>query len=130
MKIAFIGLGIMGSRMASNLLKNNVDLTVYNRTVAKSEELAKEGAKLAKTSVDAVKEADIVFSMLSKPEVVSEVFFGENKVLANMKKNAIWVDCSTVNPSFSLEANTWSKKYDIRFVDAPQVQNLMLKMQN
>ena len=115
MKIAFIGLGIMGSRMASHLADNNVDLTVYNRTREAAGPLQEKGAKVAETAAEAVRNADMVFSMLSTPEVVADVFFGAGKVLQSMKKNALWVDCTTVNPSFSLQAKEEAEKAGIRF---------------
>lgn len=119
MKITFIGLGIMGSRMAANLLKNGVELTVFNRSKSPVEALVKLGAKGANTIEEAVAEADIVFSMLSTPEVVEQLFFGKKAALAVMKKNAIWVDCSTVNPSFSQKSAENAKQSGLRFVDAP-----------
>lgn len=119
MKITFIGLGIMGSRMAANLLKNDVDLRVYNRSVSPVKELEAKGAKSASSAKEAVVEADIVFSMLSTPEVVAQLFLKENGALSAMKANAIWVDCSTVNPSFSLKANEAARKAGVRFMDAP-----------
>ncbi len=57
--------------------------------------------------------------MLSNPEVVEKVFLAESGALEAMKSNAIWVDCSTVNPSFSLRAKTASEKVNVRFLDAP-----------
>ncbi|MET4081614.1 3-hydroxyisobutyrate dehydrogenase-like beta-hydroxyacid dehydrogenase [Pedobacter sp. UYP30] len=118
MNITFIGLGIMGTEMASNLAKNNVQLTVYNRSKIENSSFGKN-VMVADSLEDAVKDADIVFSMLSTPKAVTEVFFGENGTLSFMKKNAIWADCSTVNPSFSLEASAEAKLYNIRFLDAP-----------
>ncbi len=119
MKVTFIGLGIMGSRMAANLLKNGVDVTVWNRSKASVKALEAQGAKSVSTANEAVKDADIVFSMLSNPEVVEQIFLIENGVLSAMKKGAIWVDCSTVNPSFSLKSNEVAKANDIIFIDAP-----------
>lgn len=119
MKVTFIGLGIMGSRMAANLLKNGVELTVYNRSKAPIETLVSQGAKTAPTANEAVIDADIVFSMLSTPEVVADVFMGTDGVLAHMKKGAIWADCTTVNPSFSLKAKAAANKIGIRFADTP-----------
>ena len=118
-KVAFIGLGIMGSRMASNLLKNGVDLVVYNRSEGPGLELKDAGAGNATSAKEAVARADYVFSMLSTPYVVREVMLQEDGCLANMKKGSIWIDCSTVNPSFSLEANTVAEGYGIQFLDAP-----------
>ncbi len=119
MKITFIGLGIMGSRMAANLLKNDVELTVHNRSEEPLNELSKKGAKAATGFRPAVENADVVFTMLSKPEVVEEVMFGENGCLSSMKKNALWVDCSTVNPSFSVQSEKEAAKHKVRFADAP-----------
>lgn len=119
MKISFLGLGIMGSRMAANLLKNNVELTVFNRSEEPRNELGEKGAKVADSFNAAVKDADIVFTMLSKPEVVEKVMFGENGCLASMKENALWVDCSTVDPAFSKKSETEAGKQNIRFMDAP-----------
>ncbi|MBN2639218.1 MAG: NAD(P)-dependent oxidoreductase [Bacteroidales bacterium] len=119
MKVAFIGLGIMGSRMAGHLLENNVALTVYNRTPEAGLPLKEKGAKVVGSVAEAVKEADLVFSMLSTPEVVSDMFWGEGKALQFMKKGACWVDSTTVNPSFSMEAKVKADEAGIRFLDAP-----------
>lgn len=102
MKITFIGLGIMGSRMAANLLKNDVDLSVYNRSSQPMEALVAQGAKGADSLSAAVTEADIVFSMLSTPEVVKSCFFGSSGVLESMKSNAIWVKNWDLTKTFYL----------------------------
>ncbi len=117
MKISFIGLGIMGSRMASNLLKSGVELTVYNRSEEPRKKLEEEGAKEATSIEAAIKDADLVFTMLSKPEAVKEVML--DKGLGFMKKDALWVDCSTVNPSFTLEALEKAREMNIRYLEAP-----------
>ena len=57
--------------------------------------------------------------MLSKPEVVEYIFLHEEGVLSAMKENAIWVDCTTVNPSFSLKSKSVAQKVGVRFMDAP-----------
>lgn len=119
MKVTFIGLGIMGSRMAKNLLKNAIDLTVFNRSEGPVKELEALGAEGAKSSQEAVASADVVFTMLSTPQVVEQVAIGENGFVSAMKADSIWVDCSTVNPSFSLMAKTIAEKSNIRFMDAP-----------
>lgn len=119
MKVTFIGLGIMGSRMAANLLKHQVELTVWNRSVASMNALEKKGAIVAASAQEAVKDADLVFSMLSTPEVVEALFLGQEGLLSMMKKNALWVDCSTVNPSFSDLASKAASRSGQVFVDAP-----------
>ncbi|MEO1513370.1 MAG: NAD(P)-dependent oxidoreductase [Bacteroidota bacterium] len=119
MKVSFIGLGIMGSRMAANLLKNGTELTVYNRSKEPVVALVEKGARGAASLAEAVAEADVVFSMLSTPEVVRECFLSEQGALTHMKADAIWVDCTTVNPSFSLQAREQARQHGIRFLDAP-----------
>ena len=119
MKIAFIGLGIMGENMASHLAKNNLSLTVYNRTPKSFETFGNSNVAIAGSVKNAIKDADIVFSMLSTPKVVEDVFFGEQGALNSMKKNAIWADCTTVNPSFSVRANKEATKFNVRFLDTP-----------
>lgn len=119
MKITFIGLGIMGSRMAANLLKNGADLTVYNRSKEPVQKLVANGAKTTDSAAEAVVDADVVFSMLSNPEVVEQVFFGGQGLLNHMKAETIWVDCSTVNPSFSLRSAKLAQANAIAFLDAP-----------
>lgn len=117
MQVSFIGLGIMGSRMAANLIKNGVEVLVANRSQTAITNLVNIGAKAATSYTEAVTTADIVFTMLSTPEAVKMVMLEEG--VAAMKKGAIWVDCSTVNPSFSLAAATVAEQHEINFVDAP-----------
>ncbi|MCB9288932.1 MAG: NAD(P)-dependent oxidoreductase [Lewinellaceae bacterium] len=119
MKATFIGLGIMGSRMAENLLKNGVDVTVWNRSEGPMEELKAKGARVAPSAIEAVAGAHLVFSMLSTPEVVEKVFMKDDGVLSAMKEDSIWVDCSTVNPSFTVRALQAAEQEGVRFMDAP-----------
>lgn len=119
MKVAFIGLGIMGSRMAKNLLKNEVVLTVFNRSIEPVHEMEKLGALAAGSLHEAVAGADIVFTMLSSPEIVERVALGADGFVADMKDDAIWVDCSTVNPSFTIRAAKTAENHRVRFVEAP-----------
>lgn len=106
----------MGSRMAMNLQKQGVDLTVYNRTASAADALVAAGAHRAASPASAVREADIVFSMLSKPEVVDQI---SHQVLPALPKDALWVDCTTVNPSFAQEMGARAEQHGIRYMDAP-----------
>jgi 3-hydroxyisobutyrate dehydrogenase-like beta-hydroxyacid dehydrogenase len=119
MKVAFIGLGIMGSRMAANLIKNGVDVTVYNRSQDIVHSLVEQGAKAADAANSAVADADIIFSMLSTPEVVKAIFLDKGRALTAMKHGAIWTDCTTVNPSFSLRTKAAAEQAGVHFLDAP-----------
>ncbi|MEL7003886.1 MAG: NAD(P)-dependent oxidoreductase [Bacteroidota bacterium] len=118
-KVAFIGLGIMGSRMAGNLLKEGVDLTVYNRSTDKTEPLKKAGAKVANSIKECVEDADVVFTMLSTPAVVEEVAFGDEGFVENLKDNTLWVDSSTVDPSSASNLGIKAKDHGLRYLEAP-----------
>ncbi len=117
--IGFIGLGIMGSRMAANLQKEGYQLYVYNRTKEKASSLIKDDAIWCSTPKELGEHSDIVITMLSTPEVVKEIAEGENGLLLGMKENNLWVNCSTVNPSFTIEMADLSRKYHTRYLDAP-----------
>ena len=124
MKIAFIGLGIMGSRMAANLGKAGYHLYVYNRTASKAEPLLSEKVEWASSPAEAALRADVVITMLSTPEVVQEMALGENGFFQVLSKGKVWIDCSTVNPSFSEQMADLCNQMDINFLDAPVAGSL------
>ena len=96
-KIGWIGLGRMGAPMAERLLKAGHDVTVWNRTRAKAEPLAKSGGKIAGKLSD-LAGLDVVFSIVSTGKDLDEIYFGPNGVLANGgKAPKIVVDCSTIS---------------------------------
>ncbi len=119
MQIGFIGLGIMGSRMAVNLQKAGHKLIVHNRTKEKAKDLIEKGAEWCDTPAQLAQKVNILFTMLASPEAVSQVACGDDGSLDHMHKNALWVDCSTVNPSFSIAMAAEAQKREIRHVDAP-----------
>jgi 3-hydroxyisobutyrate dehydrogenase-like beta-hydroxyacid dehydrogenase len=120
MKIGFIGLGIMGSRMAANLLhRENNELIVFNRTGAKADSLVKQGARLAESPAQLAAEVDVLFTMLSEPEAVEYVALGPQGFLDHLRPATTWIDCSTVNPSFSKKMAAEAAQRRIRFLDAP-----------
>lgn len=116
MDIAFLGLGIMGSRMAANLVRAGYHLTVWNRSPNKARQFVEMGAKQAETAAEAVRGVDVVITMLSTPEVVEEIAAG---FLDGMQPNALWMDCSTVNPTFSRRMAGEAVRRGLRFIDAP-----------
>ena len=99
MKIAFLGLGAMGSRMAMNLLKAGYDVTVWNRTLKATDELVTLGANRAVTPAAAAAEADIVISMVSDDEASKSVWLDDKTgALHQMKSGAIAIESSTLSP--------------------------------
>ncbi len=119
MKIGFIGLGIMGSRMANNLLKHGFQLVVYNRTKTKADALLQAGAEWADSVAQLAKKVDLLITMLSTPEVVEQLATGEDGFLAHLPQGSLWMDCTTVHPSFSRKMAEQAETHHIRFVDAP-----------
>jgi len=119
MKIGFIGLGIMGSRMAANLQKNGRSLAVFNRTRAKAEPFLGPCGTFSDSPAKVADQVDILFTMLANPEAVEEVALRANGFLNYLRPNALWVDCSSVNPSFSKKMAAAAAARQIHFVDAP-----------
>jgi 3-hydroxyisobutyrate dehydrogenase/glyoxylate/succinic semialdehyde reductase len=117
--VGFIGLGIMGSRMVSRLLKLPNKVIIHNRTEGKAKELIDRGAILASNPGEVAQNARIVFTMLSTPDAVKQIAAGEKGFLKSMNPGSIWVDCSTVNPSFSRRMAEISRANEARFIDAP-----------
>ena len=119
MKIGFIGLGIMGSRMAANLQKHGYSLVVFNRTRAKAEPLLGPCGTFSDSPAKVADQVDILFTMLANPDAVEEAALRTNGFLNYLRPNTLWVDCSSVNPSFSKKMAAAAAARQIRFVDAP-----------
>jgi 3-hydroxyisobutyrate dehydrogenase-like beta-hydroxyacid dehydrogenase len=128
MEVGFIGLGIMGSRMAGNLVKHGYELVVYNRTRQKSEGLLEQGAAWAETPKAVAERVEVLFTMLAHPDAVLEMALGINGsdtdqgasgFLDGMEAGRLWIDCSTVHPSFSRQMAREARERQIRFLDAP-----------
>jgi len=119
MKIGFIGLGIMGCRMATNLQKHGYPLVVFNRTRTKAEPLLGPCGAFSDSPAKLAQQVDVLFTMLAHPDAVEEAALGENGFLGSLKPNTLWVDCSSVNPSFSKKMAAESARHEIHFIDAP-----------
>jgi 3-hydroxyisobutyrate dehydrogenase-like beta-hydroxyacid dehydrogenase len=117
--ISYLGLGTMGSGMASNLLKAGYELTVWNRGVEKCEPFARKGARIADAPADAVRDVDLVMYSLSNDQAVEEVVFGANGVLSAIKEGQIAIDMSTVLPATSLREEEAYARRGADFLDAP-----------
>ena len=119
MKIGFIGLGIMGSRMAANLQKHGHSLVVFNRTRAKAAPLLGPCGTFSDSPAKLAEQVDMLFTMLAHPDAVEQAALGANGFLNHLRPNALWVDCSSVNPSFSKKMAAEAACREIHFVDAP-----------
>ena len=119
MKIGFIGLGIMGSRMAANLQKHDYSLVMFNRTRVKAEPLLGPYGTFSDSPAKLAQQVDVLFTMLAHSDAVEQVALGANGFLNHLRPNALWVDCSSVNPSFLRKMAAEAARRQIRFVDAP-----------
>ena len=119
MKIGFVGLGIMGSRMAANLQKQGHSLVVFNRTRAKAEPLLGSCGTFSDSPAKLAEQVDLLFTMLAHPDAVEQAALGANGFLDHLKPNALWIDCSSVNPSFSKRMAAEATRREVHFVDAP-----------
>ena len=96
--VAVIGLGIMGLPMAINLVKAGHTVTGFNRSQDKIDKLVSEGGKGATSIADAVKDADVVITMVPDSPDVEGVVSGKDGVFANAKKGTLWIDASSIRP--------------------------------
>lgn len=119
-KIAYLGMGIMGAAMAHNLLKAGYSVTVYNRTRTRPAlvELEQNGAKVADSLADCVRDADIVFSCLGDEHDVAEVLIGSGGVIEHVR-SAIVVDFSTIGPAMAIKIASAFEQAGLKFLDAP-----------
>ena len=120
-KIAFLGLGVMGYPMAGHLLKKGGhELTVYNRSAAKSAQWVKEyGGKSAPTPREAAAGADLVAMCVGNDDDVRSVVYGDNGALAGIRKGSLLVDHTTASAMLARELHAKCKEQGIGFVDAP-----------
>lgn len=98
-KIAFVGLGAMGSAMVQRLLAAGHPVTGYNRTRAKAEALAPKGLLVADSARAAVEGADVVLSMVTDSDALTDVALRPDGILAGLGKGAVWAEMSTVSPA-------------------------------
>ena len=118
-RIAYLGLGVMGRGMVTNLLNAGHSLTVWNRSEDPAAAAVAQGATRAATPAEAVQGADLILYCLSNDEAVQAVVFGDHGILAGVRAGTIAIDMSTVHPSLShAEADAYSAK-GVRFLDAP-----------
>ncbi|WP_413105389.1 2-hydroxy-3-oxopropionate reductase [Streptomyces sp. Inha503] len=118
-KIAFIGLGIMGGPMAANLVKAGHTVTGHNRGRAAVDTLVAAGGLGADSIADAVREAEVVITMVPADPQVKEVVLGEGGVLEHAGPGTLLIDMSSVTPQTSLEVDAAARDKGLRTLDAP-----------
>jgi 3-hydroxyisobutyrate dehydrogenase-like beta-hydroxyacid dehydrogenase len=115
MRIAFLGLGIMGRPMASRLVAAGHEVSVWNRTARQH----LDGATTAVSPADAAKEAEVVWSCVADTASVERVMFAEDGAVQSLKEGAIVVDSSTISPSATLRFAERVNAAGVHWVDAP-----------
>jgi len=118
-KIGFIGVGIMGQPMAANILKAGYELVVYNRSKEKTLALAEAGALVAETPAAMTDWADVIIFMLTGPEAIDAVIYGERGILSAQRSGKVIINMSTVSPAYSRNLKICLHPGGFLFIDAP-----------
>ncbi|GJN21356.1 hypothetical protein PR202_gb08825 [Eleusine coracana subsp. coracana] len=119
MEVGFLGLGIMGKAMATNLLRNGFRVTVWNRTIAKCQELVALGATVGDTPASVVAKCNYTIAMLSDPAAALSVVFDKSGVLEQIGNGKGYVDMSTVDAATSSKISEAVKQKGGAFLEAP-----------
>ncbi len=118
-KIGFLGLGIMGAAMAGNLVKAGLPVTVYNRTPEKAAALVAAGARLAATPLSLAEETDILLAMVTGPEALDALLWGEQGAAGGFSAAKTFINMSSVPPRYTLNLAEELAPLEVTFIDAP-----------
>ena len=119
MKVGFIGLGAMGSGMARNLIKAGHNVTVYNRTRSRADELKPDGAIVADTAAQAASGAEAVFTMLADDHALEEITFGAGKLLESLPAGSVHLSASTISVQLSRRLTAAHRERGQHYLAAP-----------
>jgi len=118
-RIGFIGTGLMGKPMARNLLRAGFPVAAFNRTRAKAEELASEGARIVDSPREAARDADVVITIVSDTPDVEAVILGDEGVIHGARPGAVVIDMSTISPAVTRRIAADLAARGIAMLDAP-----------
>ncbi|MFX4230930.1 NAD(P)-dependent oxidoreductase [Aliarcobacter butzleri] len=118
-KIAFIGVGVMGKFMVSNLLKNGFEVSIYARNKAKVEDSIKEGAIFCETIKECVQNKDVIITIVGYPKDVEEVYLSQEGIINSASQNSYLIDMTTTTPTLSVKIHEEAKKKNLKALDAP-----------
>lgn len=118
-KIAFIGVGVMGKFMVSNLLKNGFEVSIYARNKAKVEDSIKEGAIFCETIKECVQNKDAIITIVGYPKDVEEVYLSQEGIINSASQNSYLIDMTTTTPTLSIKIHEEAKKKNLKALDAP-----------
>lgn len=118
-KIAFIGVGVMGKFMVSNLLKNGFEVSIYARNKAKVEDSIKEGAIFCESIKECVQNKDAIITIVGYPKDVEEVYLSQDGIINYASQNSYLIDMTTTTPTLSVKIHEEAKKKNLKALDAP-----------
>ena len=118
-KVAFIGVGVMGKFMVSNLLKNGFEVSIYARNKAKVEDSIKEGAIFCETIKECVQNKDAIITIVGYPKDVEEVYLSQEGIINSASQNSYLIDMATTTPTLSIKIHEEAKKKNLKALDAP-----------
>ncbi|KLE08361.1 NAD(P)-dependent oxidoreductase [Aliarcobacter butzleri] len=118
-KIAFIGVGVMGKFMVSNLLKNGFEVSIYARNKVKVEDSIKEGAVFCETIKECVQNKDAIITIVGYPKDVEEVYLSQEGIINSASQNSYLIDMTTTTPTLSVKIHEEAKKKNLKALDAP-----------
>ncbi|MBO0585957.1 NAD(P)-dependent oxidoreductase [Sporosarcina sp. E16_8] len=118
-KIAFIGTGVMGASVVKHLLGSNYEVAIYTRTKGKAGSLIEAGAVWADTVAGAVKDAELIFTMVGYPVDVEEIYFGDGGIFSSGKAGQILIDMTTSSPALAIRIAKAGATLQMAAIDAP-----------
>ncbi len=118
-KIGFIGIGVMGSAMALNLMKKGFEVSVYTRTKSKADKLISQGAQWCGSVGECARNKNAVITIVGYPKDVEEVYFGENGIIENAKEGSYIIDMTTTSPKLSEMIFEAAAAKGLKALDAP-----------
>ena len=118
-KVGFIGLGLMGKPMSTNLLKAGYSLTVYSRSPGPVEEIVAKGAVAASSPEEVAKKLDVIITMLPDAPDVEKVVLGPSGVISGASPGSTVIDMSTISPKVTREIGEKLREKDVNMLDAP-----------
>jgi len=115
--VGFIGLGNMGAKMAGHMVSKKSKVKVFDIVTDAAKSIP--GAIVCKTPAEAAKDVEVVITMLPDGNVVKDTILGEDGIAKGISKNALVIDCSTIEPKTAQELHEIAKKHGFRFIDCP-----------
>jgi len=118
-RVGFVGLGTMGSFMAANLVRAGFDLTVWNRTAGRADELVALGASVASSPAALAQSCDVVVACLTDSPQVDAVLFGPEGLANGLAEGTLFIDCSTLSPLMACAFAERLSRHGVAMLDAP-----------